>query len=245
MNSRIVNLMYHDIYQSDILESGFNNKNNLKYKIKKSEFKKQISFLVKSGIQFVLTFDDGGSSFIKEIAPILEQHKLKGIFCIATKYINTNGFLTSSDIFDLHKRGHLIASHSHIHSKDMSVLDYNELLNEWSVSRRILTKIIKEDVTIASIPNGFDSPLVFKSLLKSGYTTIYTSKPTTNININRGLEIRGRYAITSVQSFSLFKKIVANPFYRLLFFYKWIFLSSIKKILGKKYLKIRSVIKHE
>lgn len=155
-----IRIMYHDVYRSIVQESGFQFSTSFPHKINATKFEEHVKFVLnyckqnnlsQDNIEF--TFDDGGESFHSVIAPILEKYGFRGIFFISTSYIGTDKFLTVEQVKALYQQGHIVASHSHTHPRNMTGLSVNELLKEWKTSVQILEEIIQAPVTIASIPS--------------------------------------------------------------------------------------------
>lgn len=243
--------MYHDVYNADTAESGFQSKSALIYKIKSREFEKQVELaskycknknISKASINF--TFDDGGVSFYTICAPILEKYGFFGVFFIATKFIGTKGFLNENQIRELHRRGHIIGSHSHSHLEIMSSLSKEMIDFEWSESIKILEGIIKSPIEIASIPNGYSSKYVVESARKKGIQFLFTSKPSTSIKLNGTMQIVGRYVIMANQSNEYVLSLIQSSLTRAKLSMRWFILGIAKAVLGKAYLRIRkSLIK--
>lgn len=237
-----INLMYHNVTSNLFPYSGFSDIAACQYNIDIATFEKQI-VVASQYNNVVFTFDDGGSSFYTIIADILERYGKKGIFFISTAYIGKNGFLTPSQITDLNKRGHIIASHSHTHPEWMSKLSAEESLKEWKTSKQILESIIQEPVLLASVPNGDVSKMVIRNLVKAGYSDIYTSEPTIhNRKFTRSVTIHGRFAITNTMNTQMVTAIITNPCVRTRLFIRYQLLSIIKFILGDKYEHIKQEI---
>ena len=163
-------LMYHDVYCIAETESGFQYPTSFLYKVGADQFESHVCFardycnlrgIPLNTIEF--TFDDGGESFYRVIAPILEKYGFKGVFFISTSFIDTEKFLTKEQVVSLHQRGHIIASHSHSHPRNMTKLSMSELLFEWKTSKEILENILHTPITIASIPSGYSSSNVVPS----------------------------------------------------------------------------------
>lgn len=88
MSNQIV-FMYHDLFRRDVKESGFQTIGAIPYKISEKTFEKQVqlisNYCVNKHIKksnIVFTFDDGGSSFLNLIAPILEKYGFLGVFLL-------------------------------------------------------------------------------------------------------------------------------------------------------------------
>lgn len=243
-----ISLMYHDVFNDSFTESGFQNKSALKYKISRQAFENQISIIslyceshLINKNNICLTFDDGGISFLRVIAPILEKFGFKGYFFIATKLINTTGFLSELNIVELDLRGHIIGTHSHSHPQNISVLSDGEIEYEWAKSITILAKILQKPIAFASIPNGFFSYCSRKVLFANGIDTIFTSNPTSSVKVIDNKMILGRFPVSSgmtpkdvvllIKQFSILRieqKI------------KWHLLKILKLTLGKYYFNLRN-----
>ena len=91
-----------------------------------------------------LTFDDGGVSCHAPIGGMLEQFGWRGHFFITTSRIGTPGFLSEAQVRDLHRRGHVIGSHSHTHPTRMAALAPDRMESEWRQSLAHLAEILGE-----------------------------------------------------------------------------------------------------
>lgn len=251
---KAVTLLYHDIVKnSDFSSSGFKGSDADFYKLDKEVFINQIQMLIKnknlntddlnclhskhtdaSNVPFYITFDDGGISFNTEIASILESVGWRGIFFISTQYIDSAGFMTKHQIQDLHKRGHVIGSHSCTHPRCFSDLTLKELQNEWGTSKKELEHIISSSVSTASVPGGFLSKAVIETAESAGYLSLFTSEPQTKINHFGKMDILGRYCITQATSN---KEVMAYSSKNTNFTQVWQYLFWNFKKLVKKYLR--------
>lgn len=242
-------LMYHDIIGLDTAISGFQNKTAHKYKVSAVEFENQVSrirrYLDEHNIpdsQVIFTFDDGGTSFLSEAAPILEKFRFKGIFFIATGYIGTPGFLDADQIRELVRRGHAVGPHSHSHPERMSALNDDDINDEWSVSQMILNEVLGYRATVASIPNGYSSAAVEKAMASSGINEIYTSEASAKTRKKNAYSIKGRYAITADMTADDVIAIITSPLTRFKISFRNRVLSIAKWLLGDYYLAIRKKV---
>lgn len=240
--------MYHDIYIHEPKESGFSRERDLPYKIKVDLFEshvRKISNCCESGHllkkDVVFTFDDGGKSFYTIIAPILEIYGFRGIFFVSTSFIGKEAFLNENEIRDLHKRGHIIGSHAHTH-QHMYTMSDSQIVEEWKQSIQLLSNIIGEPVTYASIPNGDTSKRVLMTAQKYGIRYIYTSDPTTHIYNYKDMDIIGRYVILSDSSTKYVLSIITSSKKRFLLSCRRTMLRIIKAILGNNYIKLKNLI---
>ena len=257
---RITSLLYHDVIENEHFgESGFNGSGPDSYKLDLPDFKSHLQvstsklagqiagfrdFVDKGDINVpslrLITFDDGGVSFLSRIAPLLEDYQTAGVFFIATKYLGTNGFLDASGVKELYDRGHIIGSHSHSHPKIISNLSYEELLQEWKTSKDILSEIVGEEVLTASVPGGFYSRQVARAAEESGFKILFTSEPTNKVTKLGNCFIVGRYSIKQNDPPAKAAKIINhNPVFFAREFLYWNLKKLLKNSLGNNYLKLR------
>ena len=238
MNNNLV-LMFHDVISRDFPNSGFSKPGALQYTIDDHKFEELVKFCVESSSDVVFSFDDGGNSFYNIAAPILERYGKRGVFFISTGFIDSDRFLTRSQIRELHERGHVIASHSNSHPRDISKLPYDKIVEESSSSKNILEGIIGDSVTVASIPGGAVSSNVLRALSECGYHDVYTSEPTAGLKRVDGMNVIGRYTITNHSDIPYLKKLLYDSSYRRKLIIKYRTLRFIKSILGSNYNKIK------
>jgi len=209
----VISLLYHDIIDKcDFHSSGRPGSTAARYKIDVDEFQSHLeaiaeavdgrlaSFIdMSSGTEIVsslvFSFDDGGSSAYDYIAGRLESFGWRGHFLATSDYINKPAFLTASQIRELRERGHVIGSHSCSHPKRMSHCKWDELVEEWDTSVRILSDIIGEQVIVASVPGGYYSKRVAEAASSVGIKTLFTSEPTTRYGYVNGCLVLGRYTV--------------------------------------------------
>ncbi len=206
-NMRARSLMFHDVVENgDYQSSGFPGEGAHLYKLERAPFERHLAAIAAAAPSVatlpalapnsvLLTFDDGGASFHHPIAPLLEQHGWRGHFFITTDRIGTPGFLTEAQILDLHRRGHVVGSHSCSHPTRMSALSRPELDREWRQSLARLSAILGEPVTVASVPGGFYSSQVGQSAQAAGIRALFTSEPTARISSLAGCLVLGRYSL--------------------------------------------------
>ncbi len=257
---KITSLLYHDVIENgNFQESGFNGVGPDSYKLDLENFTQHIEKVAteleggdrqlqgflnspsesQADIKLI-TFDDGGVSFLTTIAPLLEKYNLRGVFFISTKYIGTAGFLTIQQVKELKNRGHIIGSHSHSHPKIISNLSYDQLIEEWKTSKKLLEEIIDDQVDTASVPGGYFSESVARSAEECGYKILFTSEPSNDLVVNENCYIVGRYSIKKEDNAEKAEKIIKH---HLLFFIKeyvfWNGKKIVKRFLGTYYLKLR------
>lgn len=204
-------LLYHDVVERGAQESsGFPGPGANVYKLERERFDAHLAALrrafpagpavLRAGTgrlaraPFVLTFDDGGISMLA-VADRLEAWGWRGHFFITTARIGTPGFLGSGDIAALHRRGHVIGSHSASHPPVFSNLSRTALVGEWGDSVAHLAGIIGEAVYCASVPGGFVSRDVCETAARAGLRLLFTSEPSTRVTRVGDMQVVGRFAV--------------------------------------------------
>jgi peptidoglycan/xylan/chitin deacetylase (PgdA/CDA1 family) len=205
-------LIYHDVVPpGDFDASGFAGAGAARYKLFTDEFQRHLEALDRlvekpflaappgciraaAELPCLLTFDDGGASFL-QIASLLAERGWTGQFFITTDFIGTPGFLTRDEVRQLRTQGHVVGSHSCSHPQRMSGCSWELLLDEWRRSCEILADITGAPITTGSVPGGFYSRRVAEAAAQAGIRILYTSEPTTSPHHVDGCTVFGRYSI--------------------------------------------------
>jgi peptidoglycan/xylan/chitin deacetylase (PgdA/CDA1 family) len=204
-------IMYHDVVERGADDaSGFPGAWPALYKLERGEFEKHLNAIqaaigaksvsladgpVVENCALFLTFDDGGVSAYDPIAPMLEKRGWRGHFFITTDRIGQPGFVTREHIRELRRRGHVIGSHSCSHPTRMSALSREELMREWSGSVALLSDILGEGATVASVPGGYYSRAVAQAAAACGVRNLFNSEPTVRVSSIDGCLVLGRYFV--------------------------------------------------
>jgi peptidoglycan/xylan/chitin deacetylase (PgdA/CDA1 family) len=204
--SRCISLCYHDVLsRNDGSASGFSGADADSYKLDEADFCKHMDAIAcaaarDNGTQtkreYVvrLTFDDGGASACR-IADILDSYRWRGYFFIPTDYIGRPAFLTRRQILELRSRGHFIGSHGSSHRGRMSSMSREALAREWGTSALILSELLGECITTASVPSGYYCRQVAEMAAAAGVKLLFTLEPTSRIHIVDGCMVTGRYML--------------------------------------------------
>jgi len=190
--------MYHDVVEDgNYSASGFPGPAADRYKLDRSEFERHVN-AIREAIgdrPVTLTFDDGGVSAHERIAGMLEQYGWRGYFFVTTGWIGKPGFLNAAQIRELERRGHIIGSHSATHPTRMSSLPWDLMIQEWRDSLDALAAILDHPADVASVPGGYYSRNVARAAAQAGIRTLFTSEPTTSVQIVDGCQVLGRYGV--------------------------------------------------
>jgi peptidoglycan/xylan/chitin deacetylase (PgdA/CDA1 family) len=199
-----VALIYHDVVtpaRQD--ECGFPGPVAARYKLDPARFENHLDAiaatgasvgLIEDGPPAALPFDDGGASAL-HAAAALERRGWRGHFFITTDYIDASGFMTAAQLRDLHRRGHVVGSHSASHPARMSACTRQQLDHEWGGSVRRLEDLLGEQVGVASVPGGYYSRAVAESAAAAGVRVLFNSEPVTRVRRVDGCLVVGRFGV--------------------------------------------------
>ncbi len=247
--------MYHDICD-EADASGFAGADAALYKISSAEFSSHLAAIFarikekptlvtdwKNGTNAVfITFDDGGRSAL-EAARMLENKGWRGHFFITTGKIGAETFLRRDEIIELHRRGHVIGSHSDSHPLRMASLTREEILSEWRVSTEKLFEILGEKITVASVPGGLYSKEVAECAAACGVEFLFNSEPTSGVRQINNCRIFGRYAIQNRIKADEISAIASGDLRpRLKQTLIWNLKKPLKKVGGETFLKLRKFL---
>ena len=208
---RTLALLYHDIVPGGQFSiSGFQSPDANIYKLDCAEFETHLKCIgevlgsqpggspeaqVNDDFRLQLTFDDGGVSASSYTADLLEQFGWRGYFFVTTDWISRPGFLSESQIRDLHRRGHIIGSHSCSHPLRMSRCSRQQLDREWERSVQRLAQILGAEVSSASVPGGYFSREVAAAASGAGIRCLFTSEPVASRFQIEECSVFGRFSI--------------------------------------------------
>ena len=195
---RIACLLYHDVVEGNDWDcSGFRGGDSNVYKLPRVRFREHLAAIdgIPAGTRVLarpsiwqrqqdtvlLTFDDGGAGAYLWTADLLEEHGWRGHFFIPTDLIGNPGFMTAPQFAELHRRGHVIGSHSASHPPRLSRLDPASIRREWTESIARLSDLLGEPVDIASVPGGFYSRRVAMEAAAAGIRVLFNSEPVTDM----------------------------------------------------------------
>ena len=204
---RLATLLYHDVVEpARSGASGFPGGAAGLYKLEVSHFERHLAALRAAGIGaptvttaapggWMLHFDDGGASALAFIAPRLEAVGWRAHFFIPSRYVGSSGFLDPQGVRELHRRGHVVGSHSWSHPERIADLPHPQIVEEWKRSRHDLEAILGAAVTVASVPGGFYSKGVARAAEEAGIRLLFNSEPVASCSRVGGLEVWGRFSV--------------------------------------------------
>jgi peptidoglycan/xylan/chitin deacetylase (PgdA/CDA1 family) len=251
-----VTLLYHDVTprgHDDI--SGFPGAGAARYKLTPEEFAEHLDAIARvapgrtltaeelsaqPGAGLLLTFDDGGVSALDPTANLLERHGWRGLFFVTTDFIGTPPFLSAEQIRELHRRGHAIGSHSCSHPARMALCPREQLLREWQQSREVLSDILGEPVSVASVPGGYYGRAVAETAAEAGFRVLFNSEPTTRTYLVGDCLVVGRYTVYRGMSARTAAALAAGrrwPRWRQALW--WKVKKAAKAVGGRAYLAVR------
>ena len=164
-------LMFHEVLTDKTQKSGFNLESKGKYTITFEQF---VQFVDKFQDAVIYSFDDGGVSNI-HVADYLRSKRIRGVFCVPTSFIGSDGFLTSNELTYISKF-HVVIPHGHYHI--MEKRGYDEIYLEWSQALMKLNRILNFDgVSMVCLPGGTFSRVHSRVLTDLNVKTILHSAP--------------------------------------------------------------------
>lgn len=209
--TRLLSLLFHDLYRHDPLGSGFAGVIADRYKLPLAEFDAQVDRLAQvrddapirvttssppsDGVPFVITVDDGGVSYYTLLAGRLEQRGWRGHCLVTTGQIGRPGFVNAAQIRELHARGHVIGTHSVSHPARFAACSWERMVSEWRDSRKTLQDILGQDVTVGSVPGGYFSRRVAQAADAAGLAVLFTSEPETAVRRVGACSVIGRFTV--------------------------------------------------
>ena len=161
----IIVLLYHRITTEENVTN--------KYVLNVKKFQQQLDYLKSEGYRtilpseiidsrkeginnpiIILSFDYGTTDHYTIVYPMLKKNKQKGVFFIASKYINAPGGLTAGQIKEMIDNDMEIGSHSYSHPF-LEELNYEKIYYQLKESKDQLEKISGRKVYSFAPPGGW------------------------------------------------------------------------------------------
>lgn len=260
---RAIVLEYHDIVAGDFADTGFLGGAADSYKLSASDFAAHLAAIAElpappsaggdvhtlattaSRRPLFFTFDDGGAGACTA-ADLLERHGWIGHFLVTTAQIGRPGFLTGAQLRDLHRRGHVVGSHSHSHPVRMARLSHEQVRVEWQTSTTHLRDILGHPVDVASVPGGYYGRFIAAAAASAGITWLFTSEPTTGADIVDECHVLGRYTLRRATSSTSVRRLAGrSPVARTAQWASWNTKKLAKVVAGGAYLRLRAALFRE
>ncbi len=248
--THLTSLLLHDVYVSRPEESGFGDPLAHGYKIGRDEFNRLLDALdsAQPAVAVVvsaedtrrtgvaITFDDGGRSYATTVADTLEARGWRGHAFITTDMIGRPGFLTTADLRDLDRRGHVLGTHSATHPQRFSACPWDRMVREWADSRAALEDVLGRSVDVGSLPGGYLSRQVARAAAHAGLRVLFTSEPVRTPWSVDGCVLMGRFTVRPGQSPAALAALAAGsraPWRRQRLI--WTAKKLVKPVLGSAY----------
>jgi len=221
--SNLIVLMYHSIYSTDAEYIDISDEDK-PYAIHSTLFEEHVKWLLKcqynivdpnlmqshspSGINVLLTFDDGHIGFYRYAYPILCKYKLSAIFFITTDFIGTRKeFCTWDQLNDMSLNNMIIQSHGKTHAF-ISDMSEHDMSIELSISKKVIESNTHSKVWSLSFPGGRYIPSSIEVAINNGYTHYFTSEVKGNTTDALLGGLIGRFAIKSNTSVKYLQEFI-------------------------------------
>ncbi len=252
MNS-LITLLFHDVYIDAGSESGFAGVAAERYKLSLAQFRAQLSAVARERddppvrvtgrwsyqegeLPFAISVDDGGVSYHSLVAPCLAEYGWLGHCLVTTNQIGKPAFLHKHHIRELHAAGHLIGSHSATHPDRIHRLGWQQLVEEWAISKAVLEDIVGAPVLVGSIPGGYYARQVAMAARSAGLEFLFSSEPETSPFDVGGCRVYGRYTLRRQSALGLSGELVGlSSASRRQQWLEWNSKKALKKVLGASY----------
>jgi peptidoglycan/xylan/chitin deacetylase (PgdA/CDA1 family) len=254
--AKAISLAYHDIVEAGCTPEHTRRVAAAHYSLSRAQFRQHLESIAGSGetsvstvaatplapavVPVFLTFDDGAAGADTCAADELERRNWRGHFFITTDWIGQPGFLDAASIRELHRRGHVIGTHTRSHPARMSQLGAEELLAQWTESCSTLSGLVGQPIVAGSVADGYYSLRVGQAAARAGLKFLFNSEPTQTISEVDGCQILGRYAIlagtTPAEAGALARGKLQT---RMLQATSWNAKKIAKSLAGEQYLNLR------
>jgi len=128
-----------------------------------------------------VTFDDGCETDLISAAPLLNELGFRATSYITVEYLGKRGYLSHSQVRELHASGFEIGCHSLTHPY-LTDIDDNRLRDETAGAKDRLEQIAGTRVDHFSCPGGRWNARVLRTVKQAGFRTMATSRPGVNFS---------------------------------------------------------------
>ena len=187
--SRVVFLMYHELELAGRKlcqsEPGY-----VRYILPLETFRSQMAWMKESGWRGLsvgdaihypaepsvcITFDDGCETDLIAAAPVLHECGFNATFYLTAGFLNTPGYLNSSQVRELDAQGFQIGCHSMTHPY-LSDLPDPELKREVADAKLLIEKIAGHTIEHFSCPGGRYDERTLEMARHAGFRTVANSR---------------------------------------------------------------------
>jgi peptidoglycan/xylan/chitin deacetylase (PgdA/CDA1 family) len=128
------------------------------------------------GRRVVLTFDDAWADNHAHALGPLSEHQLPAILYAPSRLLGTPGYMTRTQLLEMHEGGLTIGAHSRTHP-DLRTCVPGELESEVRGSKEDLEDLLGKPVTSFAYPTGLANERVRAAVAAAGYTTAVSTCP--------------------------------------------------------------------
>jgi peptidoglycan/xylan/chitin deacetylase (PgdA/CDA1 family) len=115
-----------------------------------------------------ITFDDGPSSFTKEVLDLLDKYNAKATFFCVGKNVEKESALFKSII----EKGHLVGNHTYSHSKDIGFSKTKTVITEIEKTDEVIEKYSGSKPKYFRPPFGVTNPKIARAINKTKHKVI-------------------------------------------------------------------------
>lgn len=168
----------------------------VRYVVPESDFRQQMKRLAAEGWRgqdvtqsiasfrpntVCITFDDGCETDLISAAPLLNELGFRATSYITVEYLGKRGYLSHSQVRELHAAGFEIGCHSLTHPY-LTDIDDDQLRNETAGAKERLEQIAGTCVEHFSCPGGRWNAQVLRAVKQAGFRSMATSRTGVNLS---------------------------------------------------------------
>jgi peptidoglycan/xylan/chitin deacetylase (PgdA/CDA1 family) len=155
-----------------------------------------------------LTFDDGNVTDHAIVAPLLEQHGFPAAFFVTPGRVGTDGYMTWTQIRELHEVGMTIGAHGMDHAFLTSLSD-TDLRWQLTEARERVAAVLGAPPRYLSLPGGRGDARVARAAREAGYDAVASSVQA-RMRANGSGDTIPRYPIRHDEALARFDALVRH-----------------------------------
>lgn len=161
------------------------------------EFERQLKYLKEEGYQSItldelynyiqggmelpekpvlITFDDGYIDNYEVAFPLLQKYQMKATLFMIANSIGAPRFVNQDQLLEMERGGFHIESHTNSHRR-LDLLSEQEVMEEFTVSKKILEESMKYSISYMAYPQGFPPKDIDFIGKQTGYKLGFTVAP--------------------------------------------------------------------